>query len=262
MQMPSTGAIFGSTLRKRLHLEVGDLVELWIPEQFSKEESSRRYVRVAGFNQEAIGTVAYMRQSELGRLFRKDMELPPNAVSGAIVMVQPKFHNEVRDRLYDVPYAGSVLSVPEIKKLVQTMMQTMRTFVWIMELFGVALAFAMVFNMVSINILERSSEVATLRTIGISRSQISLMIGAENMIVAFIGAVLGLPIGRWFVEQFWKASQTEEQQDLFTFTIVVLPETYVIAGVAVLVTALVSQWPSLRMLAKLNLAQATKERSS
>lgn len=262
VNLPAEGAVFGSTLRKRLDLEPGDVVEIWLPEQFSKEKSSKRQVRVAGFNQEAIGTVAYMRQSELVRLLRKDMELPPNAVAGVIVMVDPKFQADVRERLYDLPYAGSVLSVPEIRKLVTGMLQTMQTFVWIMELFGVALAFAMVFNMVSINVLERSSEVATLRTIGISRRQITWMIGTENMAVALIGVVLGLPIGRWFVEQFWKAAQTEDQQDLFTFTIVVLPETYAIAAIAVLITALISQYPSLRMLARLNLAQATKERSS
>lgn len=254
-------AIFGQTLKKRLDLEIGDLVEITVPEQFTKENSTKRQVRVCGFAEEAIGTIAYMRQQDLGSLFRKDMELPPNPISGVVVRAATNYQPEVRDRLYDMTDAGSVLSVPEIRALIGNMLNTMRSFVWIMELFGAALAFAMVFNMVTINVLERSSEVATLRTIGVSRRQVAWMIGAENMIVALVGVALGLPIGRVFVEQFWKASQTPEQEDLFTFTMIILPETYVIAALAILIVALVSQFPSLRFINRINLAQATKERS-
>jgi putative ABC transport system permease protein len=193
---------------------------------------------------------------------RRDLELPPNAISGVVVKVAPGAEVEVRDRLYAMTDAGSVISVPDIRKLIENMLKTMQTFVWIMEAFGAALAFAMVFNMVTINVLERSAEVATLRTIGMSRGAIAAMVAAENLTVTLIGIGLGLPIGRWFIGVFWKAAQTPEQQDLFAFNISVLPITYVIAGIGIFVTAIVSQIPALLALGRINLAEATKERAS
>ncbi|MCB8932802.1 MAG: ABC transporter permease [Chthonomonadaceae bacterium] len=260
--LPREGAVFGQTLRRRLDLERGDLVELALPEYAVEGTPRWRTVRVAGFNDEAIGTVAALPRDEVWRMFRDELELPANAVSGIVVRVDPKFADQVRSRLLDLPEAGSVLSIPEIRGMLDSMMGTFRLFVGIMELFGVALALAMIFNMVSVNVLERGPEIATLRTIGVSRRQVALMVGAENLIVALIGIAVGLPFGRWFVGWFWLAAQTQEQQDLFTFTITVLPETYVASGLAILLAVAVSQLPALRALGRLDLAQATKERAT
>lgn len=262
ISIPAEGGVFGPTLRKKLGLEAGDLVEVRLPEQLSKERSAAKTARVSAFSEEAIGTVAYMRREEVWRRFRNDLELPPNAVSGIVVKVAPNHSNEIRKRLYNLPDAGSVLSIAEIKSLVNRMMDTFRIFVLIMELFGVSLALAMIFNMVTINVLERSAEIATLRTIGIERQRIALMVGAENMIVGLIGVLIGLPFGRFFIEWFWLAAQTEEQQELFTFAIAVKPLTYVVSAAAIILAIAVSQMPALRMLARMDLAKATKERAA
>lgn len=254
-------ALFGQVLQKRLGLEVGDLVEVKISEQATKEDSTKRFVRVAGFTKEAIGTIAYLSHAHAVSLFRKDMELPHNAISGIVLQVDPPAIQEVRKRLYAMTDAGSVLSIPEIRALIVRMMSSVNSFVLIMEAFGAALAFAMVFNMISINVLERTAEVATLRTIGMSHGSIARMITLENLIVTLIGIAIGLPFGKWFLLQFWQAAQTPEQQDLFTFEVAMAPATYVIAAILILVIAVVSQVPALRMLGRQSLAQATKERS-
>ena len=80
--------------------------------------------------------------------------------------------------------------------------------------------------------------------------------------MAVIGVLIGLPFGRWFIHWFWLAAQTPEQQELFTFNVALKPETYVMTVVAIFVAVLLSQLPGLRILGRLNLAQATKERST
>lgn len=262
LAVPSEGAIFGPTLQKRLSIEPGSLVKVSLPEQMTAEASSQRDVRVVAINKEAMGTVAYMARPRLLAMFRRDLELPPNAISGIVVRVPLRSIKEIRKRLQDLPEAGSVLSVPEISALIYSMLKTIRYFVWIMELFGVALASAMIFNMVTINVLERTAEVATLRTLGVSKRQIGVMVATENVLVAVIGIILGLPLGRLFIDQFWKAAQTPEQEDLFTFDVFLKPETYATAAVAVLIIAILSLYPALRLLGQLNLARATKDRAA
>lgn len=258
--LPREGAIFGPSLRKRLQLERGDTVVVTLADQFAEENPREHRVLVAGFNNEAMGTVAYLRREALWRLMRADLELPPNALSGIVLRVRENEREEVRRRLLDLPEAASVLSVAEIRTLIETMMSTFRIFVWIMELFGVALAFAMIFNMVTVNVLERTAEIATLRTIGVSRSQIAWMVGTENLALALLGVATGLPFGRWFIGWFWLASQTEEQQELFTFNVALKPETYWMSALAILLAVALSQLPALRLLGRLDLAKATKER--
>lgn len=255
-------AIFGPTLRKRLHLELGDTVEVTLPKALGKEKPTTRLIRVGGFNDESIGTVGYLQYETLGTLFRKDLELPQNAVTSVAVQVSSGHLQTVRQRLLDLTGAGSVIAMPELRKMVKDMMKTMQRFVWIMELFGAALAFAMVFNMVTINVLERETEVATLRTIGMSNAQVSGMIVIENMVVSVAASFLGLPLGRLFVEWFWKAAQTDAQQDLFNFVIRIRPETYVLAAGMILIVSLLCQIPALMHVGSLDLAKATKERST
>jgi putative ABC transport system permease protein len=49
--------------------------------------------------------------------------------------------------------------------------------------------------------------------------------------------------------------------DLFRFDLQVEPHTYLGAGVVILFTALVSQFPALRAIGRLNLAETVRERS-
>lgn len=258
----SDGGLFGPTLRKRLGIAKGDLVSYRVPERFTKEASTWKQVRVAGFVDEAIGTVAYMRREDVARAFRSDLELPPDAASAMVLKVAPAYRDDVRERLYDLPDAGSVLSVHEIKAMVERMMGTVTVFVLIMQGFGAVLALAMVFNVVTINVFERIQEVATIRTIGISRAQVDRMIFTENFTVALLGIIIGLPISRWFIDLFWEAASTPEQQDLFNFQVTVSPVTYVISALGILAVSLISQIPALAAIHRLNLAKAAKERSS
>lgn len=262
IEIPEDGAVFGPTLRKRLGLEIGDVVELSLAEEVSAERSLPRRVRVVAFNEEAIGTQAYVSLGQAQRLFRRDLELPTNAVSCLMLQVEPQYTKRIRERVLRFEGVAAVTSMEEIRVMVQDLLKSVAPFVMIMQGFGAALALAMIFNMVTINVLERESEVATLRTIGLDSVQVGKLVVAENTLVTLIGILIGLPAGRAFVEYFWKAAQTEEQMDLMTFDVAVSTSTYLQAAGIVLLAGVLSQIPSLYRLARLNLTQATKERST
>jgi putative ABC transport system permease protein len=262
LRVSAKGAIFGPTLRNRLHLEVGDKVEIALSENLTRETSTKRLITVAGFCDEAIGTQAYMPRWQLESLFRDDLDLPGNAITGLLMKTDPKHSEEVRKRLLDLPRAASALTMSSMRQMVENLMSSTSLYIRIMDVFGAALAFATIFNMITVNVLERQSEVATLRTLGVSRISIAWMIVVENLLVALIGIAIGLPVSNAFVQLFWKAAQTEQQQDLFTFNVVVLPATNIQAVLMILAVALLSMPPSMRYLSRLDLARAVKERSA
>ncbi|MBT8193609.1 MAG: FtsX-like permease family protein, partial [Acidimicrobiia bacterium] len=130
-------------------------------------------------------------------------------------------------------------------------------FVGVMLVFGGAMAFALIFSAMSVNIAERTREVATLLAVGTERRQISRMITAENMTVAIVGIPLGLLAG------FVTAGQAMAsfESDLFAFDLYIRPSTFVISALAILIVALLSQWPGLRAIGRLEIAKIVKERS-
>jgi putative ABC transport system permease protein len=255
----SDGGIFGRTLKKRLGLEVGDVVEMQLMKSMVMgKEPKRIIVRVAGFNDEPVGTIAYFRLSDLRASVRGDIDVPLGAVNSVRVLAQPSRTGELKRRMLDMELAGTVNSTASLRDEFNEMMNMMRQFVLAMLGFGAALASVVMFNMVTMNVIEREAEVATMRTLGISRWQIAWMITQENLWLCLAGLIVGLPVGKWMCEAFLTAAQNEEQQELFTFGASIHPSTYLIAILLIVASTLIAQIPSLGRLAKLNLPAIIK----
>ncbi|MGB9588597.1 MAG: FtsX-like permease family protein, partial [Armatimonadota bacterium] len=121
--------------------------------------------------------------------------------------------------------------------------------------FGIALAFVVLFNATTINILERTRETASLRSLGFHRFQIGVMITIENLITWAAGMLVGLPVGRCLATLFMVLWRTET----FHPRLYIYPSTYLLTIFGILITVLVSQLPGIRYVSRLNLASATKE---
>jgi putative ABC transport system permease protein len=106
-------------------------------------------------------------------------------------------------------------------------------------------------------VAERASELATLRAAGVLRRTISGLLTRENLLVTAIGIVPGLAIGYALAAAFMSSFNS----DLFTFTLQMRSSTLVLAAVAMVVVALVSQWPGLRAVGRLDVARVVRERS-
>ena len=89
----------------------------------------------------------------------------------------------------DVSSAGAARATNE--RLIDTLLAI------VVGLLGVAVVIALigVANTLSLSVLERRRESATLRAIGLSRRQLRLMLAVEGMLIAGVGAVLGAALG-------------------------------------------------------------------
>ncbi|MBT4512919.1 MAG: ABC transporter permease, partial [Chloroflexi bacterium] len=128
----------------------------------------------------------------------------------------------------------------------------------IMLLFGATLALAIVFTTVTVNILERRREIATMRTLGESKNRIAAMITIENMILGVAGLIPGIILGYILALYFFSLFQG----DMFSMDLVILPTTYVLTVGIIIMIMLVSQVPGIRNINRLNLAQVTKEQAT
>ena len=107
------------------------------------------------------------------------------------------------DALYDVQEAlsdsGLMVMSPaseraQFEQIINVMLGT------IIALLAVAVVIAVigVANTLSLSVIERRRESATLRAIGLSKSQLRAMLAVEGMLIAGVGAVLGIVLGLIF----------------------------------------------------------------
>jgi len=109
-----------------------------------------------------------------------------------------------------------------------------------------------------VNILERTREIVTLRTLGIRQGQISWLITAENMLLAALGIVPGLVVGYWFAV----LAMNQFNNDLFTYSLHMQVSSFVVTAGVIQLTSLLAQVPALRAIHRVDMTKVIKERTS
>jgi putative ABC transport system permease protein len=278
--VPSSGIAVGSDFMKSRKLAVGMPVVLELSRRFdpstlrivasSEADFSsqvlkpvenlgrievKRQVWITREAYQPVGNMVVMEINELRRLFTRAMNLLPKAVSGILIKADPRYAPEIVDRLYKLPGIAAVVDISELKKDIDEAMEFATTYITVMFSFGIALSFVVLFNATTINILERTREIASLRALGFHRLQVAGIIAIENLVTWAIGMLIGLPLGRClaiFFMVLWRTETFHPRLHIFL-------STYILTVFGILLTVLVSQLPGIRYVGRLNIANATKE---
>jgi len=114
---------------------------------------------------------------------------------------------------------------------------------------------AIIFNGVTVNVLERRREIAIMRAVGLSGSRLAIILTLENLLIGCLGVAIGIPLGRYIANYF----MAQVEMDIFSMTAVIFPRSYIIACVSALVILLVSQIPAIRQVSRMSLPTTTKD---
>ena len=253
-----SGIVLSSVMSHLLGVGPGGVVMTSLPALTVDSPRRWRAVRVDGTAFVPAGYTAYVSLDEGRRLYGDDLGFAPGAVSGIAVVTRPAEQSAVASRLRELDHVAAVQSSDELRREIAVMMAVYNTFFMAMTVVGLALGFAMVYNMVSANVSERESEIATMRTLGIRRTAISAAIILENLFAAVAGVAVGLPAGRYLVDVFTAASQ----MDIMPIRAFVSAGTLGVAVSLVLAAAVVSLFPALLAAGRIDLAQATRQGAS
>lgn len=157
----------------------------------------------------------------------------------------------------EVPIAA-FQSLEEATQDARAMLRLFYGFVGIIIVFGLAIGASIVFNTVTINVLESSRDYSSMRTFGTPMRRVAGIITSETLMLAIPGCILGLALGN-LLAQYLVSVYTS---DLFVLELAIRPGTYGFGAVAGLVVALLSEVPSVLQVAHTNLAMTVRERFS
>jgi putative ABC transport system permease protein len=247
--LPDSGVLLGLALASKLGVKVGDRVEVQLT-SLDRTISER----IDGFVVEAIGSFAYISTARLEAALGGT-----DAANGLLVRYVPGAdHAAVAGSLGGVPGIAVVVNTHTTITAFGQLLNLFYAIVGAMLVFGVAMAFGLIFATVSVNVLERTQEFATLLTAGVRLRQLAAMVTAENLALTVTGLVPGLVIGYWAAGAFLNTFNS----DLFHFDTYVLPRSFAIATLAIVAAALVSELPALRTIRWIDLAAAVRERAA
>ena len=248
IDLPSQGIVLGKATQELLDINVGDPVTITLFPGIVVTES------VAAFVDEPLGTMGYISRSRAESLAAT--ELP--ATSAFVTYSDTVDQQALRNTITELPQVAAFEDANVLYEMMQRFMVLFYAFVGVMLVFGAAMAFALIFNAMSVNIAERTREVATLLAVGTDRRSISRYITTENLLVTAMGIPIGLVVGYYAA----KTAMASFSSDLFAFDLYVRPTTFVWASLAILVVALISQVPGLRAIRRISIPQIVKERSA
>jgi putative ABC transport system permease protein len=200
-----------------------------------------------------VGDVALARLDTAQRLAGGE-----GLASALLVSLTGGPNADIEQRLQALPGAPTVEYTQDLKDYINQLNDLFFVFVGIMLGFGVALGFAVIFNTITINTLERQRELATMRTIGSAVGRLGAMLTVENILMGIVGVVVGLPLG--YVISLYFASLY--QNELFDMPTVIYTRTYGIAALGALLVLLLAEVPSIRFVRRLDLAAVVREMSA
>ncbi len=219
-------------------------------------------VAVAGFVKEPLGTYAYASLPYAIGLVRETLGPLLAAGESPANLIMLTFDEGIDGAAMRAPLSAvegveAYVDSDALYELAQEYMSLFYVFVGVMVVLGGILAFALIYNTMSANISERQGELAVLRTLGLSRRMIGSMVTAQNLLLTVIGLVPGLIFGWLLAWVFMYAFSS----DMFTFELYIRPLTFVLTAAAIVIVGLLSQWPALRAVARLDLGLIMRERS-
>jgi putative ABC transport system permease protein len=210
--LPS-GLVLSQALGDVLAVRPGDEVQVEVLE-------GRRPVRrleVVRLLDDSLGLNAYVRASEVRSLLGVDDTLSAVAVT---------FDPAARARFYAAVKAMPAVADVTLQEAVlrnfrETMDANMGLQISVNVLFAAIIAFGVVYNSARVSLSERSRDLASLRVLGFTRAEISLILLGELAVLTAaalpVGVVIGHGLGRLIVTAF--------NNELYRMSFVVVPST-------------------------------------
>lgn len=246
--VPIEGLTLSSTLARVLDVGPGESVRVEVLE-------GRRPVLdlpVASLVDDAMGVGAYMALENLWRLVREDRTL-----SGATLLVDPAAADALNRRFKTLPaVAGVAVKRAALESFRDVMAQNMNLMIFMNVVFAGIIAGGVVYNAARISLSERSRELASLRVLGFTRAEISLVLLGELALLTAVALPIGAGIG-WALAV---AIVTSVESEVFRFPLVMTPQALAWSSLCVIGAAALSGLAVRRRLDHLDLVAVLKER--
>jgi putative ABC transport system permease protein len=245
---PEDGLLITDRLADKLGLRVGDTVTVEVRE-------GRRRVRevvVQGLVRDMMGLNAYMERRALNRLAGEG-----DVASEFLLRVERGAEHRVMEATQALPrVAGAFSKATMVRNMEEITARNILITSTLLTVFAAVIAVGVVYNNARIALAERSWELASLRVLGFTRAEVSLLLLGELALAIALALPLGMALGWALTHSIVELMRSDQ----FLFPVVIRPRTYATAALCVVVAGIASALVVRRRIDRLDMVAALKTR--
>ena len=246
--IPRDGLLMSDRLADKLRLRVGDLVTVEVREgrRLVREVVVERTVR------DMMGLNAYMDRRSLNRLLRE------GDVATQFTLRTPgaAAHTVLQATQAMPRVAGAFSKATMLRNMEEVTARNILIISSILTAFAAVIAVGVVYNNARIALAERAWELASLRVLGFTRAEVSVLLLGELALAITIAIPLGMVLG-WALTH---ALVELMRSDQFFFPVVIRPRTYALAALCVVAAGAASAMVVRQRIDRLDMVAALKTR--
>jgi putative ABC transport system permease protein len=247
-RLPPSGVILSQLLGAVLGVRPGDTITLEVLEGHRPTVD----VPVAGLVDDILGLSAYMDAGALHALMREG-----EVFTGALLLVDSTESARLASALKEIPaVGGTAFKRAILRSFRETMAANMDLTIFINLLFASIIAFGVVYNAARVSLSERSRELASLRVLGFTRAEISLILMGELALLT----LAALPVGWLFGYSLSAAIVSSIESEVYRFPLYVSRQAVALSFLGIIGAAVVSGLLVRRRLDTLDLVAVLKIR--
>ncbi|MBP6405843.1 MAG: ABC transporter permease [Proteobacteria bacterium] len=248
VDLPEDGLVMTDRLARKLGLRVGDTV---LAEVLDGRRSTLR-LTLSATAAEMMGLNAYMDRGALNRLLR-DGDLAQRYT----VALERGSEAAFLAASQGLPRVAATFSKASLLRNMQEISaRNIRIMSTVMTLFASVIAVGVVYNNARIALAERTWELASLRVLGFTRAEISLLLLGELAICIALALPLGMLGGYVLVHLIVQLLQSDQ----FQFPVIIQARTYAWAAICVVAAGVASALVVRRRIDRLDMVAALKTR--
>ena len=224
------GIVLSKSIANILHLSPGDMLTIEVREGLRPSLQ----IPVSSISETLLGSPTYMNIESLNRILKE-----PNRISGAYLSLDESKSEQVYQAIKEIPAVAGITLKQDSKTAFQKLMNdgagAMR---YVMAIIAGVITFGIVYNSARIAYAERERDLASLRVIGFTKNEAAFVLLGELALVTLVAIPLGAILGYYLSI----AIADEFSTDIYQIPSQYSPESFGIAGVAVIIASIASGW--------------------
>jgi putative ABC transport system permease protein len=248
LSLPEHGLVLSRMLAEILAVAPGQSLQVEVLEG----EQPVHDVPVVALVDDSMGLQAYMQIDAVRRLMRES-----GVITGAAITLDPAAVGSFYAAVKTLPtVAGVALREVTLRNFRETMAATMNMQIFFNVIFAGIIAFGVVYNSARVSLSERARELASLRVLGFTRAEVSLLLLGELAVAIAIALPLGMVLGVGLTHLIVELMRNDQ----FLFPVVIQARTHAWAAIAVVAAGVASALVVRRRIDRLDMVAALKTR--
>lgn len=244
--IPDSGIALSAKLAEILQIKKGDRLTVEVLE----ERRPVLQIRVSEIVEEFIGLSAFMNMDRLNSKLNEG-----TVITGAFVQTDPLWNGALYQEIKQIPMIASMGILQKARETFRDVMaENIMMMVTMNISFAALISFGVIYNTARIALSERGRELAGLRVLGLTKSEVAYILFGEMTVIILLAIPVGLLIGYLMVVGMSQSLDSE----LFRIPVIINKDTYGISVIIVILSSLLSFYLVWRQVEQIDLVSAQK----